>query len=80
MPESERFHLFLRTEFSNLNIKLNTLVTNSDINIRLLEELSTTLKEINSNLTKLVSLQSNKPCISNASSINNLIEEVKNSN
>ena len=78
MPESERFHSFLRTEFSNLAIKLNKLNMNSDIMIHTFEEMNETLKEINNNLSQLVSLQSNKPCMNNTNSINNTLEEYNN--
>ena len=76
MPESERFHSFLRTEFSNLAIKINSLNLNADKVVKQLEENNNLLKSINDNLSQLVSLQSNKPCIHNQASINNVLEEL----
>ena len=76
MPESEHFHHFLRTEFSNLTVKLNTLIHNFEITTENLETINNNLKNINNNLTKLVALQSNKPCMNSTSSINNLVEEL----
>ena len=76
MPESERFHTFLRTEFSNLAIKINKLNMNSDIIINKFDEMNETLKSINNNLAQLVSIQSNKPCMNNTNSISNALEEL----
>ena len=51
---------------------------NSDIMIHTFEEMNETLKEINNNLSQLVSLQSNRPCMNNTNSINNTLEEYNN--